>query len=248
MKQPTLSLLLCLALLVLCSALALARPLRILPLGDSITQGGRDGRPEYSYRYPLYFLLKDAGYDVHYIGSLRGGLNPDFVWPDYHGVPFDPIHEGHYGWKTGAVRDHLAEWMKTYTAPPDVVLIHLGTNDQSSKDYQTDIITPLTQIITRLRAANPHLIVLVAHLPFNGGAALQIRPLVEKMAKDLTTRKSPVVTVPIYRGWHENPDDIYSDTFDWAHPNVKGQEKLAGDWFTALQPYLKPWQPAVKKK
>ncbi|QXP85658.1 hypothetical protein [Methylococcus sp. Mc7] len=30
---------------------AFADTIRILPLGDSITQGGRKDRPEYSYRY-----------------------------------------------------------------------------------------------------------------------------------------------------------------------------------------------------
>lgn len=34
-----------------------------------------------------------------------------------------------------AVRDNLAAWMKTYPAPPDIVLIHLGTNDQNTNDF-----------------------------------------------------------------------------------------------------------------
>jgi lysophospholipase L1-like esterase len=213
-------------------------PIRILPLGDSITQGGRQGRPEYSYRYPLYYLLKDAGYNVGFVGSLTTGLNADFVWPDRTGVPFDLHHEGHYGWKTGAVRDHLREWMQTYAAAPDIALIHLGSNDQNETDYGQTVVQPLKEIVAMLRAKNPRVVVLVAHLDFNGGAALKIRPLVEQMAQEISTPESPVKTVAMYEGWHENPDAPDTDTFDWAHPNEQGQRKMAEKWFDAMRPYL----------
>lgn len=213
-------------------------PIRILPLGDSITQGGRQDRPEFTYRYPLYFMLRDAGYNVDFIGSLRTGLNPGFVWPDRDGVPFDPDHEGHYGWKTAAVRDKLAEWMKSYPAPPDIVLIHLGTNDQNAPDYTEAIVKPLKEIIAMLREKNPRVAVLIGHLNFNGGPALKIRPLVEQMAKEISTEQSPVITVAHYEGWHERPDDPNTDTFDWAHPNPQGQRKMAEKWFQAMKPIL----------
>lgn len=215
-----------------------AAPIRILPLGDSITQGGRADRAEYTYRYPLYFRLQEAGYNVDFIGSLSKGLNSDAIWPDQNGVPFDADHEGHYGWKTAQARDKLIEWMKSYPAPPDIVLIHLGTNDQDAGDFQTAIIQPLQDIISMLREKNPRVAVLVGHLNFNGGAALKIRPLVEQMAKDLNSAESPVVTVNHYEGWHEKPDEAGSDTFDWAHPNPQGQSKMAEKWFAAMKPYL----------
>lgn len=50
---------------------AYAETINILPLGDSITQGGRADRAEYSYRYPLFYQLKDAGYDVNFIATLQ---------------------------------------------------------------------------------------------------------------------------------------------------------------------------------
>ncbi len=215
-----------------------AAPIRILPLGDSITQGGRADRAEYTYRYPLYFRLKEAGYNVDFIGSLNKGLNSDAVWPDKKGVAFDLDHEGHYGWKTAAVRDKLDEWMKAYSAPPDIALIHLGTNDQGADDFQTAIIQPLQDMIAMLRAKNPRVAVLVGHLNFNGGAALKIRPLVEQMAKDLDSAESPIITVNHFEGWHEKPDEAGSDTFDWAHPNPQGQNKMAEKWFAAMKPYL----------
>jgi lysophospholipase L1-like esterase len=217
---------------------ATARTVRILPLGDSITQGGRTGRAELTYRHPLYFMLRKAGYAVDFIGSIATGLEAASTWPDVDGVKFDPDHEGHYGWKTAQVRDRLAEWLKEYPAPPDVALIHLGTNDQGARDHTAGIVKPLADMIATLRAANPRVVVLVGHLNFNGGAAVRIRPLVEEMAKKLTTAVSPVVTVHHYRGWVENPDQVGTDTFDWVHPNPQGQKKMAEAWFARMKTYL----------
>jgi acyl-CoA thioesterase I len=214
------------------------QPVRILCLGDSITQGGKRDREEYTYRYPLFKMLTDAGVAFDFIGSTQKGLHADATWPDYNGKPFDPDHEGHYGWKTAKIRDHLSEWMKTYPAPADIVLIHLGTNDQKSDNFERDITQPLTDIIKMLRDANPRVVVLVGHLNFNDGSALKIRPLVQKMADDLNTDASPVKTVNHFEGWHEKPREEGSDTFDWAHPNPQGQQKMAQKWFEAMRQYL----------
>jgi len=218
--------------------LAQSEQIRILPLGDSITQGGYRGREEYTYRYPLARILLKNGVDFDFIGSTDKGLHPDATWPDIDGKPFDADHEGHYGWKTAKVRDQLAAWMETYADPPDVVLIHLGTNDQRSNDFQGDIITPLREIVTMIRQKNPKTTFLIGHLNFNRGPALEIRPMVEEMAKSLDTTESPVRTVHHYQGWQEDPAKPNSDTFDWAHPNPSGQQKMANKWWETLQPIL----------
>jgi acyl-CoA thioesterase I len=239
-------------LVLVCCAQLRARPIYILPLGDSITQGGRRDREEYTYRYPLFGLLGEAGIQFDYIGSLKSGLHADATWPDYKGRRFDPDHEGHYGWKTAKVRDKLPEWIKSYPAAPDVVLIHLGTNDQKPRKgttqlaseeewsayYRQTIIEPLRDIIATLRGVNPRVVVLVGHLNFSEGAAVRIRREVEQMAAELNTEDSPVVTVHHYEGFNADPKHEQADTFDWAHPNRRGQEKMAGKWFDALQPFL----------
>jgi lysophospholipase L1-like esterase len=214
------------------------RVYHILPLGDSITQGGRLPE-EYTYRWPLHQLLVDAGVRHEFVGSMTAGLVGEFKFPEeYKGQKFDPHHEGHYGWKTAAVRDHLAEWSKSWTHAPDIALIHLGTNDQGSKDFKADIIEPLTDIVRMLREKNPRVVVLLGHLNFNGGAALEIRKEVEELARTLSTPDSPVATVHHYASWSEAPNGPHSDTFDWAHPNPAGQQKMAQAWYNALRPYV----------
>lgn len=213
--------------------------IHILPIGDSITQGGRRDRPEYSYRYPLFYMLRDAGYGVDFVGSLNTGLHEDATWPARGGVPFDPNHEGHYGGTTAQVRDYLRDVVSTYAAPPDIALIQLGSNDVDAPDYRKAIIEPLADIVALLRQSNPRVIVLVGHLLESSKRARVIRGLMEQMAVEITTIQSPVVTVPHYEGWWERPGLPWSDTFDWAHPNPKGQQKMADKWFAAMEPHLK---------
>lgn len=219
------------------------RRMRALPIGDSITQGGRADREEYTYRYPLYFLLRDAGYEIDFIGSRSDGLNPQAAWPDRDGAAFDPHHEGTYGAKTAEVRDRLKDALPDLP-PPDIALIHLGTNDQDAEDFGAAIVKPLEEIVLQLRERNPQVVVLFGHLNFNGGAAVKIRPLVEDLAKRLSTEDSPVATVHHYRGWVENPEAEGTDTFDWAHPNPQGQRKMAGRWLEAMRPHLERLQSA----
>ena len=72
--------------------------LKILALGDSITQGGKRDREEYSYRLPLQMILHREKIPYDFIGSRSSGLHKEAQWPDVaEGVSFDPHHEGYYG-------------------------------------------------------------------------------------------------------------------------------------------------------
>src|SRR6478735_5481982 len=104
-----------------CSFCASARePLRIHPIGDSITQGGSTskGGPELTYRYPLQQALAGLGIAFDFVGGNRKGLDAS-PWP----ASFDPDHDGYYGRTTAQVRDLMAP------IPSDVAIIDLGTND-----------------------------------------------------------------------------------------------------------------------
>ncbi|MCH8513129.1 MAG: GDSL-type esterase/lipase family protein [Kiritimatiellae bacterium] len=209
-------------------------PLRILCIGDSITHGGHRGRAEYTYRLPLARTLHEQGIPFEMHGTQTEGLHPGFNWPDLaDGVPFPARHEGYYAYTTDQLR-HLMRENLPKIPPPDVALIHLGTNDQRSRDYQRSIIAPLEEIIARLRERNPNVIVLVGHLNFNEGPALRIRPLKTQMARKLNRPDSPVLTVPHYQGWIANPQASNPHTYDWLHPNPAGQEKMAHAWLQEL--------------
>lgn len=238
MKRTLPTALFLLSLLAAC--VAAAQPLRVLCIGDSITQGGKQDRAEYTYRLALQRLLLAEGIDFNFLGSRQQGLQPEATWPDVApGVPFDPDHEGYYGAKTARVAQLFLPALNDYPEAPDVVLIHLGTNDQSTEDPEHDVAMPLEQMVAALRYRNPQVAILLGHLNFNDSeGANAIRPVVEELAERLDSPTSPVRTVHHYRGWHERPRQPASDTFDWAHPNPKGQAKMAVRWLEALRPLL----------
>src|SRR4051812_31338835 len=97
---------------------------KIMPLGDSITEGFGDGFPNKKfrgYRGHLYQMLVDAGFAVDFVGSIPEGDIPD---PDHEG------HGGHTALKLIHDPDTnkgVFQWLRD--ASPDVVLLHIGTNN-----------------------------------------------------------------------------------------------------------------------
>ena len=67
------------------------RALKLVAIGDSITQGGWSNYPEgvgtyeYSYRYPLWKNFVDAEWEVEMVGTVTQGFvkHPDYQ--DYKG-------------------------------------------------------------------------------------------------------------------------------------------------------------------
>jgi lysophospholipase L1-like esterase len=208
------------------------RPLRILPIGDSITQGGRLPK-EYTYRWQLDRLLADEDIPHEFIGTRRRGIDPAFRWP----LPWSDAHEGYYGGKTREVVDQVVAHLPRLP-PPDIAIVYLGTNDNA--DFGDTVITPLIELVGALRAHSPHVAVLIGRVPkpiMQGAIALELR--VDQLAR-LSTPESPVVIVPIDDGWVPNPDAGDADTLDGVHPSLKGQRKMAEAWLLAIRRLLNP--------
>ena len=204
-----------------------AHPLRIMPLGDSITEG-RDGSA--TYRYWLEKDLERADRPIDFVGSHKGvyGGSPRFG-------DFDQDNEGHWGWTTGQILEHIDEWAAA--ARPDVALVHLGTNDV----VRNPAVIPqnLASIIASLRKANPHVVVLLARLiPMHGydGKLGPVNEAIERVAREQTSAESPVVLVRQDEGF-----DVAADTYDGIHPNESGEKKMAKRWFEAIRalPHLR---------
>ncbi|MFH1102799.1 MAG: SGNH/GDSL hydrolase family protein [Pseudomonadota bacterium] len=204
--------------------LAKDRPIRIMPLGDSITQGykGQD-----SYRRNLWLKLITAGIEADFVGSLK---------KNYRGKPlhadFDMDHEGHWGWRADHVLAKINEWSAKNT--PDIVLLHLGTNDIGTGEEIEETAKEISDIIGTLRKQNSRVSVLLAQIiPVDDEAAnkriKKFNHRLELLAKRIGTTESPVISVNHFDGF-----DPKSDTDDGVHPNEMGMEKMAETWFQAL--------------
>ena len=199
------------------------RPVRVMPVGDSITEGGpRSG----NWRFPLWEKLTAAGYFIAYVGSRTTETRIGQI-----------LHEGYGGKNVQFLADQLE---KSFPSPaPDIVLLHAGHNNDSAEAPVPAMLAATERIIARARAANPQVIVLLAqvipslklpkysYIPeFN--AALPV------LAARLSTPDSPVIVVDQSAGF-----DPATDTLDdRVHPNASGASKIAGRWFEALTKIL----------
>ena len=130
--------------------------IRIMPLGDSIT----DGSPTPGgYRYPLYVALTNAGYNVDYVGTLT--INPT------NALGLEVNHEGHSGWKisdaTVGLYENMFGWLEAID-DPHVVLIHIGTNDSGGGNLFTNAVDRLDALITRIALCQPSANIIVTSL------------------------------------------------------------------------------------
>ncbi len=204
--------------------------IRIMPLGDSITQGAADAD---SYRRPLWNLLKKTNAGIDFVGSMK--MNHPDARPAHS--DFDMDHEGHWGWRADEVLVKIDGWAEQ--TAPDIVLLHLGTNDILQMQDNKDTVVELRQIILVLRKHNPRVEILLAQLiPLAGTTAnvqvQKLNDLLPDMAQSITTDDSPVHIVNQYEGF-----DAFKDTNDGIHPNESGIVKMAQRWHEALSDRLK---------
>ncbi|MCP5043475.1 MAG: hypothetical protein GY944_20805, partial [bacterium] len=175
---------------------------RIMPVGDSITQGGQGFA---SYRYPLYFDLVADGFAVDFVGSrdfLNGMTLPNATsYPNYL-TTFDRDHEGYWGDRTDELEGVVQVAAQTFQ--PEVVLIHLGTNDIGQLGAAGVIAADqnLRDIITLMRTEVPNATFLLARvIPIGPGSgygtnAAQVTPLnaaIDSVVAAMDTPQSPVL-------------------------------------------------------
>jgi lysophospholipase L1-like esterase len=206
-------------LLLACLAVARAEPVKILPLGDSITEGSN----QISYRPALAKLLKDAGYDVTFVGPKEAPAG---------------LRHGGYGGKNA---EQIAELYAGFhaTTPADIVLIHAGHNHFAEEKPVPGILRATESMIASARQANPKVIILLAQVITSGklpkySYLTELNQQLAKLATKLHRPEQRVILVDQATGFDWKTDAVA----DLVHPNAQGAAKMAGQWFEALQPLL----------
>lgn len=209
---------------------------RIMCLGDSITEGTNGWA---SYRYPLWFGLKAEGYNFDFVGpwSDRHACGtPNQCFNPLYSSTFDRDHAGYCGWRTDEVAPYVAAI--TGAAEPDIVLIHLGTNDLN--DFELEGIDNadayLQGIIAEIRSVCPNAKILLAQIipmapRYRGsGYVSALNKRIAAIALDMGTPQSPVILVDQLTGY----DLTSMMQADGLHPNTAGEERMADVWQRAI--------------
>lgn len=191
--------------------------LRIMPLGDSIT----DGHNAYpgGYRVALRQRLTADGHAVAFVGSLVNG-------PDELGARH---HEGHSGWRIDQLDTHIGTWLHAYD--PNTVLLLIGTNDMNQNYDTAQAPARLARLIGHIQEAGPACEVFVATIP------PQANPTRERRVRAYNAALPDAVATMGERVHLVNMYDALTtaDLADGTHPSRAGHEKMARVWQDALR-------------
>jgi lysophospholipase L1-like esterase len=199
-----------------------AAPVRIMPLGASITNGVGSSAGN-GYRAELLSRLSQAGVGVDYVGSQQSGNLPD------------RDNEGHSGWRIDQIAAQTDAWTAAYR--PDVVLLHLGTNDMVQNYQPATAPDRLSALVDRLLARSPGVTVLTSSLlPLKDPAANarvdSFNAAVAGLMAQKTARGDRV------RHVDQHSAVAVTDLVDGIHPNDAGYARMGMLWYSALRPVL----------
>lgn len=233
--------------------------INLLPLGDSITFGcgSNAAPPDYwavcddtcgGYRLSLYENIFALALPVTFVGSVNAGPAS---------IPAEARrNEGHPGWRIAQVTAINATWL---AFEPDVITIHLGTNDIGQNHSLSSLLADMTTLLnTILKSGKVGVRVFVATiLNMVNGANPQWQPAVAAYNKALPA----VVAAAAANGLNVSLVDIYTETGlcgtnetdftdccqgngpssyhpDKIHPTGWGYEVMAASWWRHIKDTL----------
>lgn len=219
------------------------KTVRIMPLGDSITDGFTVVG---GYRVPLWYLLQDKG--------LTDGI--DFVGPNgwYIDGVCDTDHAGYSGYSIADIPNqrqgiyNFIDWlMEEY--PADVVMLQIGTNDILSS-YELDTAGDRLELLidSILTYIPEDGMLYVSTIPYmdadvttytNAYTAEEMDAAVDAYNADLReiVAEKAAAGKPIAQA-DINSVLTKSDLGDGVHPSEDGYQKMAEYWSGVLEEYL----------
>lgn len=213
------------------------KPLRAMPLGDSIAYGilgdGKfyDELSNGGYRTGLWNKFVADGLKVNFVGSLANG-------PASLG---DQDHEGHPGWRIQTIAGSVDGFLSA--AQPGVVLLMIGTNNTKTNSLST-LVNRLGSLVDQITTDSPNAQLLVASIPPVHPDEVSANRV--QLTEDFNRAIPGIVNSKIAQGKHVtfvdmrslSINDLTSSTApekdDGLHPNAQGYSKIAGFWRDAV--------------
>lgn len=211
---------------------ALTPPIRIMPLGDSLTKGGNsDTLSQGGYRNRLFNLLSSAGYNVDYVGTQADTNNPT--------IP-DTNLQGMAGYRIDQIQAGIAAWL-TPIEDPDVVLLMVGTDDFGQGGDLATAQTNLSNLLADIAIKRPFAKIILSTLPPRGD-----NPDWELRQSTFNASIPQIVSNQVALGRQvsfvdPHPVWVAGDlSSDGVHPSLTGYSKLADVWFPAITRVISP--------
>eukprot|EP00559_Dactyliosolen_fragilissimus_P005244 CAMPEP_0184859726 /NCGR_PEP_ID=MMETSP0580-20130426/4715_1 /TAXON_ID=1118495 /ORGANISM="Dactyliosolen fragilissimus" /LENGTH=332 /DNA_ID=CAMNT_0027356525 /DNA_START=93 /DNA_END=1092 /DNA_ORIENTATION=+ len=214
----------------------------ILPLGDSITQGS--GVPG-GYRKSLYQNLSASGYNVTFVGTKNTNC---FTTCSLNMM----MHEGHGGKNISFINENIKDWMKGYENEPDIILLHIGTNDFGYKGSKYEkAINRWGALIGKLTKLAPYAHVIASNLlerrleQYNDRIETLFNPFVEGVIEKHAKYGHKVSFLDM------NSLVPLEHIPDGLHPGEEGYKLMGNGWASSIKAITSPegdyYPPEVSK-
>lgn len=211
-----------------------ATPVRILPLGDSIT-----GEPR-AYRLDLYEQLRAVNFANgrwQFVGTQTEQYPADEAG---RSLPPDQLHhDGYPGITIGGLADELDRIMRE--TDPTVVILQIGANDLAAWQSAPvdELVSRYLDVVHRIRQAKPDALLLAGLLtPLSS----QRVPPSDRDRMELARQFNEALAAALVKepGYGQTLLELrhslgVSDLRDGLHPNGEGYSKFAADVLRQLQ-------------
>lgn len=225
-------------------------PLRIMPMGDSITVGYTNadwtgGAFEFGYRSGLYTLLSNAGYNFRFIGNstepwtFRDPRTTDPAWPP--AINLETLgqdgHNGYAGEDAAYLNANISSWLANQD--PDIILLKIGTNGYQQSD-RTDLQTLVNTITTNepdchliIAQIMPRYTFVQEVVNYNTWIRNTLVPAQQALGRKITVvdQYAPFLTHPA--DLTSIDQSLFSNAIN--HPSNPGYDKMALVWFNAIE-------------
>ncbi|MFJ7068571.1 GDSL-type esterase/lipase family protein, partial [Streptomyces sp. NPDC101115] len=193
-------------------------PLRVMPLGDSITWGVGSSSGN-GYRGPLWDRLAADGHPLDFVGTGRAGSMSD------------PDNEGHSGYLIEQIAALADASLTRYR--PNVVTLHIGTNDLNRSHQVSTATARLKSLVGQITAAAPDATVLVASLVVStSGSEEQYRAAYNQAIPQIVSEAQAAGKRVAYV---DMSGLTTADLADALHPNDAGYRKMADAFHRGVQ-------------
>ncbi|GAA4197815.1 FG-GAP-like repeat-containing protein [Microbispora amethystogenes] len=204
-----------------------SRALRVMPLGDSITHGVGGNPGGVGYRARLWDLLQDDTDSLDFVGSVDSGQGH---------IP-DTDHEGHPRWWVSQI-DALAAECAIARYRPNVVILHIGTNDLANGQDHLTTLARYSKLINDLHDVAPLTTIIVSSLVPSTTAATNSRIALFNayLATAVNTWLAEGKRVRLVSNGELGVTT--ADLADTLHPNNNGYRKMADAYHNEIKAAL----------
>jgi len=208
---------------------------KIMPLGDSITFGLQSSTGG-GYRVELFRKAVADSHLITFVGRQATGPNT------LDGQPFPRNNEGYSGATIATGGNQLASRADAAFAanPPNIVLLHIGTNNLY-QGLPQGVTAQLGDLIDQVIRDAPNALIVVAQITPLGSATNGVQPYnaaIPAIVQQRIDAGKHLLLVNMSAAFAAANNNVSALLADGVHPNDQGYAIMAQTWYDAIESVL----------